>query len=42
MVEAPVVVQHSMKFGGIGLPIVWQIFRDTWWRRTWSEVSHVD
>ncbi|MCE0498260.1 MAG: glycosyltransferase [Methylacidiphilales bacterium] len=35
MVEAPVVVQHSMKFGGIGLPIVWQIFRDTWrvWRR---------
>ena len=38
MVEAPVVVQHSMKFGGIGLPIVWQIFRDTWhvWRRTRS------
>lgn len=36
MVEAPVVVQHSMKFGGIGLPVVWQIFRDTWqvWRRT--------
>jgi glycosyltransferase involved in cell wall biosynthesis len=37
MVEAPVVVQHTMKFrGGIGLPIVWQIFRDTWqvWRRT--------
>jgi glycosyltransferase involved in cell wall biosynthesis len=35
MVEAPVVVRHSMKFGGIGLPIVWQIFRDTWqtWRR---------
>jgi len=35
MVEAPVVVQHSMKFGGIGLPVVWQIFRDTWqtWRR---------
>ncbi|HUB67905.1 MAG TPA: glycosyltransferase family 2 protein [Candidatus Methylacidiphilales bacterium] len=35
MVEAPVVVEHSMKFGGIGLPIVWQIFRDTWsvWRR---------
>jgi hypothetical protein len=26
-----------MKFGGgIGLPVVWQIFRDTWdvWRRT--------
>jgi len=35
MVEAPVVVRHSMKFGGIGLPIVWQIFHDTWevWRR---------
>ena len=38
MVEAPVVVQHSMKFGGIGLPVVWQIFRDTWrvWRRVRS------
>ena len=38
MVEAPVIVQHSMKFGGIGLPVVWQIFRDTWrvWRRTRS------
>jgi len=36
MVEAPVVVQHSFKFGGIGLPVVAQIFRDTWrvWRRT--------
>jgi glycosyltransferase involved in cell wall biosynthesis len=35
MVEAPVVVNHSMKFGGIGFPVVWQIFRDTWevWRR---------
>jgi glycosyltransferase involved in cell wall biosynthesis len=35
MVEAPVVVRHSMKFGGIGLRVVWQIFRDTWrvWRR---------
>jgi glycosyltransferase involved in cell wall biosynthesis len=35
MVEAPVVVQHSIKFGGIGLDVVWQIFRDTWrvWRR---------
>ena len=35
MVEAPVVVRHSMKFGGIGLPVVGQIFRDTWlvWRR---------
>ncbi len=35
MVEAPVVVRNSMKFGGIGLPVVWQIFRDTWlvWRR---------
>jgi glycosyltransferase involved in cell wall biosynthesis len=35
MVEAPVVVRHSMKFGGIGLPVVWHIFRDTWltWRR---------
>jgi glycosyltransferase involved in cell wall biosynthesis len=38
MVEAPVVVQHSFKFGGIGLGTVWQIFRDTWrvWRRTRS------
>jgi glycosyltransferase involved in cell wall biosynthesis len=38
MVEAPVVVQHSMKFGGVGLPVVWQIFRDTWkvWRRVRS------
>jgi glycosyltransferase involved in cell wall biosynthesis len=36
MVEAPVVVQHSFKFGGIGLGTVWQIFRDTWrvWQRT--------
>lgn len=36
MVEAPVVVQHSMKFEGIGLHVVWQIFRDTWqtWRCT--------
>jgi glycosyltransferase involved in cell wall biosynthesis len=37
MVEAPVVVRHSMKFGGIGLPVVWQIFRDTW--RTWRRVQ---
>ena len=36
MVEAPVVVRHSMKFGGIGLPVVWQIFRDTW--QTWLKV----
>ena len=36
MVEAPVVVRHSMKFGGIGLPVVWQIFRDTW--QTWRSV----
>jgi len=38
MVEAPVVVEYKMKFGGIGLPVVWQIFRDTWWvwRRTRS------
>jgi glycosyltransferase involved in cell wall biosynthesis len=38
MVEAPVVVQHSMKFGGIGLSVVWQIFRDTWrvWQKTQS------
>jgi glycosyltransferase involved in cell wall biosynthesis len=35
MVEAPVVVQHSMRFGGIGLGTVWAIFRDTFytWRR---------
>jgi glycosyltransferase involved in cell wall biosynthesis len=37
MVEAPVVVQHSFKFGGIGLGTVWQIFRDTW--RVWRRVS---
>jgi glycosyltransferase involved in cell wall biosynthesis len=37
MVEAPVVVRHSMKFGGIGLPVVWQIFRDTW--QTWRRVK---
>jgi glycosyltransferase involved in cell wall biosynthesis len=38
MVEAPVVVSHSIKFGGIGLPVVWKIFRDTWrvWRETRS------
>jgi glycosyltransferase involved in cell wall biosynthesis len=38
MVEAPVVVEYKMKFGGIGLPVVWQIFRETWhvWRRTRS------
>ena len=39
MVEAPVVVRHSMKFGGgIGLPVVWQIFRDTW--DVWRRVNH--
>jgi glycosyltransferase involved in cell wall biosynthesis len=37
MVEAPVVVRHSMKFGGIGLPVVWQIFHDTW--QTWRRVQ---
>jgi len=36
MVEAPVVVQHSMKFGGIGLGTVWAIFRDTF--HTWQRV----
>ena len=38
MVEAPVVVQHSMKFGGIGLGTVGAIFRDTFhtWRRVRS------
>jgi glycosyltransferase involved in cell wall biosynthesis len=36
MVEAPVVVQHSMKFGGIGIGTVWAIFQDTW--RTWRRV----
>jgi len=38
MVEAPVVVQHSFKFGGIGIGTVWAIFVDTWrvWRRTRS------
>jgi hypothetical protein len=37
MVEAPVVVQHSIKFEGIGLRVVWQIFRDTW--QTWRRVQ---
>jgi glycosyltransferase involved in cell wall biosynthesis len=36
MVEAPVVVQHSMKFGGIGLGTVWAIFRDTF--HTWQRL----
>jgi glycosyltransferase involved in cell wall biosynthesis len=36
MVEAPVVVEHSMKFGGIGPATVRAIFRDTW--RTWRRV----
>lgn len=36
MVEAPVVVQHSFKFGGIGAGTVWAIFRDTW--RVWQRV----
>lgn len=34
MTEAPVVVDYNMKFGGIGLPAVWTILRDTvktWW-----------
>ncbi len=38
MVEAPVVVRHSMKFrSGIGLPVVWQIFHETW--RVWRRVN---
>jgi glycosyltransferase involved in cell wall biosynthesis len=40
LVEAPVVVVHSVKFGGIGLRTVFQIFIDTWhtwWRtRSWK------
>ncbi len=38
IVEAPVVVNHKMKFGGIGLRTVLQIFIDTWhtWRYTRS------
>ena len=36
MVEAPVVVQHSMKFGGIGAGTVWAIFRDTF--HTWQRL----
>lgn len=35
IVEAPVVVDYRMKFGGIGLRTVWQIFYETWltwWR----------
>jgi glycosyltransferase involved in cell wall biosynthesis len=40
MVEAPVVVQHSMKFGGIGLGTVWAIFRDTF--HTWRRIKKRD
>jgi glycosyltransferase involved in cell wall biosynthesis len=36
IVEAPVVVQHTVKFGGIGLKTVFTIFIETWqtWLRT--------
>lgn len=35
MVEAPVVIDFKMKFGGIGADTVWEIFKETmstWWR----------
>lgn len=35
MVDAPVVVDYKMKFGGIGAGAVWEIFSETlrtWWR----------
>ncbi|PAW76353.1 MAG: hypothetical protein B9S32_15375 [Verrucomicrobia bacterium Tous-C9LFEB] len=35
MVEAPVVVDFKIKFGGIGVATVWEIFSETmstWWR----------
>jgi glycosyltransferase involved in cell wall biosynthesis len=34
--EAPVVVNHQLKHGGIGLSAVWGIWRETW--RTWRKV----
>jgi hypothetical protein len=36
MIEAPVVVTHRVKFGGIGFHSIGGIARDTWsvWRRT--------
>lgn len=36
MVEAPVVVNHQVKYGGVGLHTVWEIWRETW--RTWRKV----
>jgi glycosyltransferase involved in cell wall biosynthesis len=35
MTEAPVVVNHQIKYGGVGLNSVWDICRETWriWRR---------
>jgi len=36
MVEAPVIVSHQIKYGGIGLSDVWDICRETW--RTWRKV----
>lgn len=36
MVEAPVVVNHQIKYSGIGLADVWDICRETW--RTWRKV----
>ncbi len=36
MAEAPVVVNHQLKYGGVGLNAVWDIWRETW--RTWRKV----
>ncbi len=36
MTEAPVIVNHQVKFGGVGLSAVWDIWRETW--RTWYKV----
>ena len=36
MAEAPVVVNHQIKYGGVGLSAVWEIWVETW--RTWRKV----
>jgi len=39
MTEAPVVVNHQIKYGGIGLGAVWEIWRETW--RTWWRIRRM-
>ena len=40
MIEAPVLVSHQVKYGGVGLGDVWSIWRETWqtWRRVRAAV----